>query len=73
MDFDAMFTAQLDALKKEGNYRIFAELERECRRRLRTVTGCANVASDAPLRLKAYVSHVPGGSSPLSMAFRITS
>ena len=30
MDFDAMFTAQLDALKKEGNYRIFAELERQC-------------------------------------------
>ncbi len=29
MDFDAMFTTQLDALKKEGNYRIFAELERE--------------------------------------------
>jgi len=30
MDFDAMFTAQLDALKNEGNYRIFAELERKC-------------------------------------------
>jgi len=30
MDFDAMFNAQLDALKKEGNYRIFAELERRC-------------------------------------------
>jgi 5-aminolevulinate synthase len=30
MDFDAMFTAQLDALKEEGNYRIFAELERKC-------------------------------------------
>ena len=30
MDFDAMFTAQLDALKQEGNYRIFAELERKC-------------------------------------------
>ena len=30
MDFDAMFNAQLDALKEEGNYRIFAELEREC-------------------------------------------
>jgi 5-aminolevulinate synthase len=25
-----MFTAQLDALKEEGNYRIFAELERKC-------------------------------------------
>ncbi|MEM8692194.1 MAG: 5-aminolevulinate synthase [Pseudomonadota bacterium] len=29
MDFDVMFQNQLDALKKEGNYRIFAELERE--------------------------------------------
>ncbi|WP_420556493.1 5-aminolevulinate synthase [Roseovarius sp.] len=30
MDFDAMFNAQLGALKDEGNYRIFAELERRC-------------------------------------------
>lgn len=29
MDFDAMFQSQLDALKAEGNYRIFAELERK--------------------------------------------
>ncbi len=29
MDFDALFRSQLDALKKEGNYRIFAELERK--------------------------------------------
>jgi 5-aminolevulinate synthase len=28
MDFDAIFRAQIDALKAEGNYRIFAELER---------------------------------------------
>ncbi|MFK7877460.1 MAG: 5-aminolevulinate synthase [Paracoccaceae bacterium] len=28
MDFDTMFQAQLDTLKDEGNYRIFAELER---------------------------------------------
>ena len=28
MDFDALFQTQLDALKDEGNYRIFAELER---------------------------------------------
>ncbi|MEM6312386.1 MAG: 5-aminolevulinate synthase [Pseudomonadota bacterium] len=28
MDFDRMFQAQLDTLKDEGNYRIFAELER---------------------------------------------
>ena len=30
MDFDSLFQAQLDALKAEGNYRVFAELEREC-------------------------------------------
>ena len=30
MDFDALFSDQLDLLKKEGNYRIFAELERQC-------------------------------------------
>ena len=30
MDFDALFNAQLTALKDEGNYRIFADLERRC-------------------------------------------
>ena len=30
MDFDALFTAQLDQLKSEGNYRYFADLERSC-------------------------------------------
>ena len=30
MDFDSLFNAQLDTLKEEGNYRIFAELERKC-------------------------------------------
>ena len=30
MDFDALFADQVDLLKKEGNYRIFAELERQC-------------------------------------------
>ncbi|MBZ8119157.1 5-aminolevulinate synthase [Roseovarius sp. LXJ103] len=30
MNFDAMFTAQIDALKEDGNYRYFAELERQC-------------------------------------------
>src|SRR6056297_582255 len=30
MDFDALFTAQLNQLKQEGNYRYFAELERQC-------------------------------------------
>lgn len=30
MNFDALFDAQLDTLKSEGNYRYFAELERTC-------------------------------------------
>ncbi|TDL78236.1 5-aminolevulinate synthase [Palleronia sediminis] len=30
MDFEAEFGAQLEALKAEGNYRIFADLERDC-------------------------------------------
>jgi len=29
MDYDALFQSQIDALKAEGNYRIFAELERK--------------------------------------------
>ncbi len=29
MDFDALFQSQLDTLKQDGNYRIFAELERQ--------------------------------------------
>ena len=28
MDYDHLFNVQLDQLKEEGNYRIFAELER---------------------------------------------
>ncbi|MFZ3581449.1 5-aminolevulinate synthase [Loktanella sp. DJP18] len=30
MDFDALFTDQIDQLKRDGNYRYFAELERKC-------------------------------------------
>lgn len=30
MNFDGMFDAQLEALREEGNYRVFAELERRC-------------------------------------------
>jgi 5-aminolevulinate synthase len=30
MDFDSLFRPQLDTLRGEGNYRIFADLERRC-------------------------------------------
>ena len=30
MDFDALFSSQIEALKAEGNYRVFAEMERRC-------------------------------------------
>ena len=30
MNFDALFSTQIDALKEDGNYRYFAELERKC-------------------------------------------
>ena len=30
MNFDAMFDAALAKLRDEGNYRIFADLERRC-------------------------------------------
>jgi len=29
MNYDSLFSAQLDALRDEGNYRVFADLERE--------------------------------------------
>ena len=30
MDYEAVFTEQLDGLHEAGNYRVFAELERQC-------------------------------------------
>ncbi|TYB86736.1 5-aminolevulinate synthase [Oceaniovalibus sp. ACAM 378] len=30
MNYDALFQTQLDALKADGNYRIFAEMQRKC-------------------------------------------
>src|SRR3977135_4328886 len=32
MDFDSFFRARLDALRAEGRYRVFADLERRCGR-----------------------------------------
>ena len=42
MDFDALFQSQLDALKAEGNYRIFAELERKKGQFPRAISHSAN-------------------------------
>jgi len=32
MDFDGFFEGRLDALRAEGRYRVFADLERRCGR-----------------------------------------
>jgi len=53
MDFDAMFTAQLDTLRDEGNYRIFAELERECG----TFPRARSHDDDAPERVTVWCSN----------------
>jgi 5-aminolevulinate synthase len=37
MDFDAIFTNQLETLKAEGNYRIYANLQRQCGTQTRAV------------------------------------
>ncbi len=37
MDFDQIFTDQLDSLKAEGNYRIYANLQRQCGTQTRAV------------------------------------
>ena len=53
MDFDALFNAQLQTLKDEGNYRIFAELERQ-----RGQFPCAiSHDSDAPDEVTVWCSN----------------
>ncbi|MBM7068592.1 5-aminolevulinate synthase [Actibacterium sp. 188UL27-1] len=46
MDFDAHFQAQLNDLKSDGNYRIFAELERQCGKFPRAAKHHAGEVSD---------------------------
>lgn len=46
MNFDALFTQQLDALKAEGNYRYFAELERKAGKFPRAARHSAEGVSD---------------------------
>ena len=53
MDFDAIFQAQLNSLKDEGNYRIFAELERVKGQFPKAI--CHN--DDAPDRVTVWCSN----------------
>ncbi len=46
MDFDALFNAQLDQLRAEGNYRYFAELERQCGKFPKAANHCENGIRD---------------------------
>ena len=53
MDFDALFNAQLQTLKDEGNYRIFAELERQLGQFPRAISH----DSDAPDEVTVWCSN----------------
>ena len=53
MDFEALFETQLDALKEEGNYRRFANLERQCGRFPRA----RNHDDDAPAEVTVWCSN----------------
>ncbi|WP_323768127.1 5-aminolevulinate synthase [Antarctobacter sp.] len=66
MDFDALFTTQLDALKSEGNYRVFAELERDCG----AFPSARSLDSDAPDRVTVWCSndYLGMGQHPLVRA-----
>ena len=46
MNFDALFTEQLDTLKAEGNYRYFAELERQAGKFPRAARHAGGTVSD---------------------------
>jgi 5-aminolevulinate synthase len=63
MDFDALFNAQLQTLKDEGNYRIFAELERQRGQFPRAISH----DSDAPDEVTVWCSndYLGMGQNPL--------
>jgi hypothetical protein len=59
MNFDKLFQAQLDQLKEEGNYRIFAELQRNAgisRRSATTPTARTRSPSGVPTTISAWVT-----------------
>ena len=58
MDFDALFQTQIDALKADGNYRTFAQLERHCGAFPRAADhGHADGADDAPREVTVWCSN----------------
>ena len=63
MDFDALFNSQLQILKDEGNYRIFAELERQRGQFPRA----KSLDSDAPAEVTVWCSndYLGMGQNPL--------
>ena len=63
MDFNALFNAQLQTLKDEGNYRIFAELERQRGQFPRAISH----DSDAPDEVTVWCSndYLGMGQNPL--------
>ena len=63
MDFDALFNSQLQILKDEGNYRIFAELERQRGQFPRA----KSYDSDAPAEVTVWCSndYLGMGQNPL--------
>ena len=63
MDFNALFNAQLQTLKEEGNYRIFAELERQRGQFPRAISH----DSDAPDEVTVWCSndYLGMGQNPL--------
>ena len=63
MDFDALFNSQLQILKDEGNYRIFAELERQRGQFPRAKSN----DSDAPAEVTVWCSndYLGMGQNPL--------
>jgi 5-aminolevulinate synthase len=53
MDYQARFTAALDALRSEGRYRVFADIKRECG----AFPAAAHIADDGSRSIKVWCSN----------------